>query len=266
MNIELFDANGDQPDRHQGRRRGRGRLQRRQPHDRHGPEERLVRRDQHRPAGAAQLERRDAVRHRHEAHRRPGRGRHPRDRGEGRPGGPGGHPGPPARARTWSSSPPAWAAARARARRPWWRTSPGSSAPSPWPWSPSPSTSRASARCSWPRRASSACAQEVDTLITIPNQHLLQHRREAHADPRGVLHGRRRPAPGRAGHLGPHHRAGRDQHRLRRRAHDHEGQGRRADGHRHRHAARTGPPTRPPTPSTTRCSRTPASKAPRASS
>ncbi|MCK7520868.1 MAG: hypothetical protein MZV64_25825 [Ignavibacteriales bacterium] len=40
---------------------------------------------------------------------------------------------------------------------------------------------------------------------------------------------------------------GRDQHRLRRRAHDHEGHGRRAHGHRRRRAARTAPSRRPQT-------------------
>jgi hypothetical protein len=71
---------------------------------------------------------------------------------------------------------------------------------------------------------------EVDTLIVIPNQYLLKivERRT----PIGLLPGRRRAAPGRAGDLRPDHRAGDDQHRLRRRAQHHEGQRRRADGHR----------------------------------
>ena len=58
---------------------------------------------------------------------------------------------------------------------------------------------------------------------------------QEHLDGRRLQGGRRRAAPGRAGHFRPGHAAGPDQPRLRRRAHDH-GRGRqRAAGHRHGH-------------------------------
>jgi len=69
----------------------------------------------------------------------------------------------------------------------------------------------------------SALAEEVDTLIVVPNNRLL-----AVLDKR-----RRRPAPGRAGNLRPRHAARPDQPRLRRRAHDHERGRQRAARHRH---------------------------------
>ena len=55
-----------------------------------------------------------------------------------------------------------------------------------------------------------------------------------HARLGGVPRGRRRAAPGGAGHQRHHHRARPDQPRLRRRARGHEGHGPGGDGHRHR--------------------------------
>ena len=46
-----------------------------------------------------------------------------------------------------------------------------------------------------------ALADEVDTLIVVPNNRLLTRARQAHVDGRGVPRRRRRAAPGRAGHL-----------------------------------------------------------------
>ena len=63
--------------------------------------------------------------------------------------------------------------------------------------------------------------------------------RPADLDGRGLPGRRRRPAPGRAGHLRPGHAAGRDQPRLRRRADDHVR--RRPGAARHRHGHRRGP-------------------------
>ena len=66
-----------------------------------------------------------------------------------------------------------------------------------------------------------ALADEVDTLIVVPNDRLLDVLDQQHLDGRGLPGRRRRPAPGRPGHLRPGHAAGPDQPRLRRRAHDH---------------------------------------------
>ena len=46
-----------------------------------------------------------------------------------------------------------------------------------------------------------ALAHEVDTLIVVPNNRLLSRARQADVDDRGVPRRRRRAAPGRAGHL-----------------------------------------------------------------
>ena len=54
---------------------------------------------------------------------------------------------PPSTAPTWSSSPPAWAAAPAPAQPRWSRSWPRSAASSPSPWSPSRSRSKAAAAC-----------------------------------------------------------------------------------------------------------------------
>jgi len=51
-----------------------------------------------------------------------------------------------------------------------------------------------------------ALRDTVDTLITIPNERLLKLRRAGHLAGRGLQDRRRHPAPGRAGHLRPHHR------------------------------------------------------------
>ncbi len=56
--------------------------------------------------------------------------------------------------------------------------------------------------------------------------------RRTHVDAQRVQDVRRGPAPGCAGHHRPHHHARSHQHRLRRRAHDHEQRGQRAHGHR----------------------------------
>ena len=104
----------------------------------------------------------------------------------------------------------------------------------------------------------------VDTLIVIPNEKLLSHRRAPHEHPRRLPRGRQRPAPGRPGHHRPDHDPRPDQPRLRRRARDHAGRRLGADGHRHRVAASRARP-RPPRPrSPARCWRSP-SRAPPAS-
>ena len=59
-------------------------------------------------------------------------------------------------------------------------------------------------------------------------------------DGRRLPGGRRRPAPGCAGHLGPDRPAGTDQPGLRRRAHDHDPGRQRAAGHRHGHRREPG--------------------------
>ena len=65
-----------------------------------------------------------------------------------------------------------------------------------------------------------------------PEREAARGARPRDVDARRVPHRRRRPAPGRPGHLRPDHAARTDQPRLRRRAHDHEGRRYRADGNR----------------------------------
>ena len=80
-------------------------------------------------------------------------------------------------------------------------------------------------------------------------------RRAVDSGHRGVPHGRRHPAPGRAGDHRPHHGPGPHQPRLRRRAHDHARGRLGADGHRRRDAATTARSRRPGPRSRRRCSR-----------
>ena len=81
----------------------------------------------------------------------------------------------------------------------------------------------------------------VDTVITIPNDQLLEPGPQRHQLLRSVPHRRRRSAPGRAGHQRHHHHAGPDQSRLLRYPHHHARHGLRHDGHGHRPRARTPP-------------------------
>ena len=95
-----------------------------------------------------------------------------------------------------------------------------------------------------------ALAEEVDTLIVVPEQPAAVGAGQADVDGRGLPRRRRRAAPGRPGHLGPDHAPGPDQPRLRRRAHDHVRRRQRAAGHRHGHGrqarGRRGRSRRPP--------------------
>ena len=75
---------------------------------------------------------------------------------------------------TWCSSPPAWAAAPAPARRRSSRKPPRSSASSPSASSPSRSTSRACAACGSPKHGITELQKAVDTLLIIPNQNLFR--------------------------------------------------------------------------------------------
>ena len=52
-----------------------------------------------------------------------------------------------------------------------------------------------------------ALADEVDTLIVVPEQQAAVGARQADVDDGGVPRRRRRAAPGRPGHLGPDHAA-----------------------------------------------------------
>ena len=125
------------------------------------------------------------------------------------------------RAPTWSSSPPAWAAAPAPARR---RSSPRS---------PrdlgaltvgvvtKPFTFEGARRKLVAEKGSEALKDKVDTLITIPNDRLLEVVDKKTSHPRRLPRGRRRAAPGHAGHHRPDHRARPDQPGLRRRQDDH---------------------------------------------
>ena len=83
-----------------------------------------------------------------------------------------------------------------------------------------------------------------------------RHRRPADVAARRLPQRRRRAAAGGARHLRPGHRARPDQPRLRRRAHDHVGDGHGDHGLRHRYAARAAPSRRRSGRSRARCSRT----------
>ena len=218
--------------RHPRGRRRRGGLQRGQPHDRGRPARGRVHRRQHRPPGARGQRGRRAHPGRH--------GDHPRPRHRRRPATWASRPCARARSRcgarcaaaTWSSSPPARAAAPARAARP----------------------------------LVAKIAREMGALtvavVTRPFGFEGSRRTEAAArGPRGApglrrhghrdpqrppdgragarhqhgrgLQGLRRPAaPGRPGDLRHDHPARPDQPRLRRRPHDHQRRGHLPAGHR----------------------------------
>ena len=163
------------------------------------------------------------------------------------------------RAPTWSSSPPAWAAAPAPAPRPWSLRSPRNWTRSPSPWSPSPSRFEGAAPHALAEEGLAELAGTVDTVITIPNDRLLQ------LVPRGTsffeaFARRRSAAPGRAGHQRHHHHARHDQPRFLRHRSHHAGHGLRHDGHGDRRAARTRPWTPRGRPSIARCSKIRASR------
>ena len=160
--------------RHQGRRRRWWRSQRRQPHDRCGPEGRRVHRGQHRRPGVADERRRREARHRSRAHPRPrcrlrSRGGPPGRRGARRR-----DPQTPSTGPTWCSSPPARAAA------------PGTGA-APVIAEVAKSAGRAHHRCGHPpvrvrgtptrsvqaEQGIQKLKEKVDTLIVIPNDRLL---------------------------------------------------------------------------------------------
>ena len=101
----------------------------------------------------------------------------------------------------------------------------------------------------------------VDSVIAIPNDRLLADGGAQHAGLRGLPRGRRRAAPGGAGHLRHHHHPRPDQPRLRRRARGHEGHGPGGDGHGHRPRARTARSRPRSARSRIRCSRTARSRA-----
>ena len=111
------------------------------------------------------------------------------------------------------------------------------------------------AAASRPRSASRSSRAEVDTLIDDPELAAAHGARQADVDGRGVPRGRRRAAPGRAGHLRPDHAAGPDQPRLRRRAHDHVRGRPGAARHRHGHGRDARDRRRSSTRSSRRCSR-----------
>ncbi|MCK7509269.1 MAG: hypothetical protein MZV70_38015 [Desulfobacterales bacterium] len=87
-----------------------------------------------------------------------------------------------------------------------------------------------------------------------------------HLGPGRLPAGRRHPAPGRPGHLGPHHQARPHQPGLRRRQVGHEGHGHGLHGHRAWPRATTGPSRPPRRPSPRRSSSTRPSRARTASS
>ena len=142
------------------------------------------------------------------------------------------NPRSPDRARTWCSSPPAWAAAPAPARR---RSSPrprASSASSPSASSPSRSTSKASAACASPKTGivelQKACryADHHSEPEPVPGRERKDHLRRRLRDGRpGALLGRRL-------HHRPDGEGGPDQSRLCRRARGHARDGQGDDGHR----------------------------------
>ena len=79
----------------------------------------------------------------------------------------------------------------------------------------------------------------------FPNDRLLEVLRPHDLDARCLPGRRRRPPPGRPGHLRPDHHARPHQPRLRRRAHGHAGRRHRPHGHRLRDRRRLAPARRP---------------------
>ncbi len=75
-----------------------------------------------------------------------------------------------------------------------------------------------------------ALRDSVDTLITIPNERLLNFVERGTSVPEAFKNRGRHSAPGGSGHLGPDHHSGRDQPRLRRRADHHAWDGDGVDG------------------------------------
>ncbi len=170
------------------------------------------------------------------------------------------------RARTWCSSPRAWAAAPAPARR---RSSPTS----PRAWAAltvgvvtKPFLFEGNKRRKQAEQGLVELKAAVDTLITIPNQRLLTLSQRADAAARHLQARRRGAAQRRAGHQRPHPVPRLHQRRLRRREDHHERQGPGADGHRprRRRQARAAAPCSRRSPA--RCSRTSPSTAPPACS
>ena len=237
-------------------RRRRRRVQRRQPDDRRRAEGRRVHRGEHRRAVAADERRRREARHR--ARRSPaGSAPAPTPRSVGRP--------PRTTAtrskrcckrrrhgvhhRSARAVAPAPAVRRSspRSRRPPARSRSGSS--------PGRSASRAVAASVQAENGIQKLQREGRHAHRHPERPAAQRVRRAHVDAERVQDGRRGAAPGRAGHHRPHHDAGPHQHRLRRRADDHEQR-------RHRAAwasatpRATAVPSTPPAPrSRARCSK-----------
>ena len=98
-------------------------------------------------------------------------------------------------------------------------------------------------------------AATVDTVISIPNDKLLELVPQGHQLLRSVPGRRRRSAPGCAGHRRHHHDARHHQPRLLRHPRHHARHGLRHDGHRHRERRETRWSRPPGKPSVARCSR-----------
>ena len=159
--------------------------------------------------------------HRQREHPWPRLGLEPRARPHGGDGGVRPPQGRCSRARTWCSSPPAPAAAPAPARRRSWRASPARSARSrsgivtkPFAFEGARAGRAGRAGRRGPRTRGRHAHRD-------PERAPAHGARQDDVDGRGLPRGRRRAAPGRAGHLRPDHPARADQPRLRRRAHDH---------------------------------------------
>ena len=166
-----------------------------------------------------------------EHHPRPRRRRRPREGPQGGARGRAAHQGAHRRAPTWSSSPPAWAAAPGPARRPIIAQIAREEGALTVGVVTKPFLFEGRQRARRAELGLAMLGEHVDTLITIPNQKLaLARRRRPHVH-RRVPQGRRGALPGRQGHQRSHHAERHRQRRLRRREDRHEPHGPRAHGH-----------------------------------
>ena len=144
------------------------------------------------------------------------------------------------RAPTWCSSPPARAAAPARAPRPSSRAIARELGALTVGIVTKPFGFEGSRRLQAAEKGIEALRRGGRHAHRRAEQPAAVGARQADVDGRGLPGRRRRAAPGRPGHLGPDHAPGPDQPRLRRRAHDHVRRRQRAARHRHGHGREAG--------------------------
>ena len=248
----------------QGDRRGRRRIERRQPHDSRQGRGRRIHRRQYRPAGAEAFAGAGEAAARREADEGAGRGRESRGRPQG---GARGHGEDPRGAGRRGHGVRHVRPRRRHGQRR--RAGGGESGERARRADRGGGHQAVRVRRQAAHAAGRAGACGTDRLRghrhRDPQRAADGVRRAGHELLRGVPHRRRHPAPGRAGHLRHHHDPRDHQSRLRRREDDHVRPGLRGDGHGRRPRDRIAPSTPPTAPSTARCSKTIASTARRES-